>query len=134
MIAGQRTADGALYISTIAPQPDDVFVGGVAMTSQGVVRVVTAAVPQVYQNGLGMMNIGAICIAYGAPITAWENGLPFAADGRLVCQLNQPVSPGDGYVGGLRIGVLGGVYVVDTSPPLQTAWSSGFSQGFGNAP
>ena len=36
--------------------------------------------------------------------------------------------------GGVRVGPLGGVYVVDTSPPLDNPWSNGFSSGFGNGP
>ena len=118
MIVGRRSATGDLYISTVAPQPGDVFVNGIAMTSDGVVRV-TAATPQVFNNGLGMMNIGAIAVSFGGVIVSWQGGLPFADDGRLVCQLNQPASPGDGYVAGLRVGVLGGVYVTDAVP---TPW------------
>ena len=45
-------------------------------------------------------------------------GLPFNVDGGLVLQVNQPVSPGDAYVGGVRVGPLGGVYAVDTTPPV----------------
>ena len=52
------------------------------------------------------------------PITNYAMGLPFNVDGGLVLQVNQPVSPGDAYVGGVRVGPLGGVYAVDTTPPV----------------
>ena len=62
MLPGARTADGALVITTVAPQPGDFFNSGIAMTPEGVVRVTDGAAPQVFQNSLGMMNIGAICV------------------------------------------------------------------------
>lgn len=119
MLSGRLTPDGALYITTIAPQPTDVFWDGVARAPDGATRVVAVA-PDLFNNGLGMKEPGAVAVAFGGVISNWQQGLPFTNDGRLVAQLNQPVSPGDGYVGRLRVGALGGVYMVDAAP---TSWS-----------
>ena len=64
------------------------------------------------------------------PIVGYKGGLPYNADHELVVQLNQPVSPGDSYVGGVRVGPLGGVYIIDTAPPPEGGYSNGFSNGF----
>lgn len=134
MFPGQRTADGALYITTIAPQPDSTFQNGLAVSAAGALHVTEGAAPQQFHSGFGVMNLGALCILLGGTVATYNEGIPMTADGRVVAQLNQPVSPGDAYVGGVRVGPLGGVYVVDTSPPLNSPWSNGFSSGFGNGP
>lgn len=65
------------------------------------------------------------------PIVGYAMGLPFNADGHLVVQLNVPAFPGDAYVGGIRVGPNGGVYVVDTTPPPESfGFANGFSTGF----
>ena len=129
MLPGARTADGALYVTTVAPAATDVQSGGVTMTAEGQVHV-GANAPQKFDQGKGFMLNGDLCIdVAGSPIVGYVGGLPVTATGALKCQLNQPVSPGDAYVGGLRVGVLGGLYVVDTAPP-PSAWSNGFSDGY----
>jgi hypothetical protein len=130
MLSGNLTSDGALYVSTIAPQPTDVFWEGIARAPDGATRVVAVA-PDLFNNGLGMKEPGAVAVAFGGVIAGYQNGLPFTSDGRLVCQLNQPVSPGDAYVGGIRVGPLGGVYVVNAAPHAPNGFSSGFDAVFG---
>lgn len=131
MLPGRRTSDGALYITTAAPTATDPRLGGVCMTPDGAIRV-NANTPQKFDQGKAFMNNGALCVdVAGTPIAGYVNGLPVTATGALKCQLNQPVSPGDAYVGGIRVGPLGGVYVVDTAPPSNSPWSNGFSNGFG---
>lgn len=137
MLPARRTPDGALYVSTIAPQPTDIFKHGIAMTSDGVMRVVDAppdVASEVYVGGFGLKEPGALSVSFGGAVTHYSQGIPMTADGRVVCQLNQPVSPGDSYIAGVRVGPLGGVYVVDTAPPTNDPWSDGFSSGFGNGP
>ena len=132
MLPGRLTADGAIYISTIAPQPTDIFKHGIAMTSDGVMRVDEFGVPSNFVGGFGVTDAGALCVNLSnAAIAGFHQGLPMDSVGNLVCQLNQPVSPGDQYIAGVRVSPLGGVYVVDNSPPLEDAWSNGFSSGFG---
>lgn len=134
MLPGRRTPDGALYITTAAPQPSDVQTGGLTLTADGAIHV-NANTPQQFSQGRAFMNNGDLCVdVSGSPVANYINGLPVTATGALKCQLNQPVSPGDSYIGGIRVGPLGGVYVVDTDPPVNDPWSDGFSSGFGNGP
>lgn len=131
MIPGARTSDGALVITTVAPVATDPRLGGVTLTPDGVVKV-NANTPQVFDQGKGFMNNGALCVdVAGTPIAGYVGGLPVTATGALKCQLNQPVSPGDAYVGGLRVGPLGGLYITDVTPPPFDGFSSGFDAGFG---
>lgn len=131
MLPGLRTPDGALYVTTAAPAAADPRSGGVCMTPEGVVKV-NINDPQRFDQGKGFMLNGALCIRVsGEPTVGNVGGLPVTATGALKCQLNQPVSPGDVYVGGLRVGPLGGLYIVDTTPPPPTGFSNGFSNGFG---
>ena len=131
MIPGLKTPEGALYIIESAPAAGDPANGGVSMTNDGWVRVDGLLPPQVFTNGFGFRNNGALCInKFGTAIAGYQQGLPFNSVGQLVCQLNQPVSPGDAFVGGLRVGPLGGVYVTDTTPVVPFSFSNGFSNGF----
>jgi len=68
-----------------------------------------------YVNGFKVDNDGTLQVG-PPPITHYAMGLPFNAADGLVIQLNQPESPGDAYVGGIRVGPLGGVYAVDETP------------------
>jgi hypothetical protein len=131
MLPGARTSDGALVITTVAPVATDPRVGGVTLTPDGVVKV-NANTPQVFDQGKGFLINGALCIdVAGTAIAGYVGGLPVTASGALKCQLNQPVSPGDAYVGGIRVGPLGGVYVTDVAPPPFKGFSDGFDGGFG---
>lgn len=130
MIPGSKTSEGALYITSLVPQPTSTFNGGVAVSDTGAIHV-SGLLPEVFANGLGLRNSGALCIAPGGVRAGSAMGLPFTADGRLVTQLNQPVSPSDSYVGGIRVGPLGGVYTSDVSPPPPEGFSNGFDTGFG---
>lgn len=132
MLPARRTPDGALYITTAAPQPTDIFKHGIAMTSDGVMRVDEFGIPSNFVGGFGVTDAGALCANLSnAAIEGFHQGLPMDSVGNIVCQLNQPVSPGDSYIAGVRVGPLGGVYVVDTTPPPPDGFSSGFSSGFG---
>jgi hypothetical protein len=122
--------DGSLYVTTAASAPTDVRVGGVAVTAEGQVHV-NANAPQRFDQGKGFMNNGDLCIdVAGGAVVGHVGGLPVTATGALKCQLNQPVSPGDTFVGGIRVGPLGGVYITDTTPVVPFSFSNGFSGGF----
>jgi hypothetical protein len=98
------------------------------VTPEGQIRV-TPNGAQRFDQGKGFTNNGALCTSNG-PAVGYVGGLPVTASGALKVQLNQPVSPGDAFVGGIRVGPLGGVYVTDTTPVVPFSFSNGFSGGF----
>ena len=124
MLPGRRTNEGALFVTTAARLPTDVQVGGVTLTAEGAVHV-NGNTPQKFDQGKGFMSNGDLCVDLtGSPVVGYVGGLPVTATGALKCQASQPVSPGDSYVGGLRVGPLGGLYVVDAgsaSAPVESA-------------
>lgn len=67
-------------------------------------------------NGFLVDDLGTLQVG-NPPIINYAMGLPFNAAGALVLQINQPASPGDSVVGGIRVGPLGGVYAVNVTPP-----------------
>jgi|PlaIllAssembly_1097288.scaffolds.fasta_scaffold01021_7 hypothetical protein len=71
-------------------------------------------------NGFLVDDLGTLQVG-NPPIIDYVMGLPFNAAGALVLQINQPASPGDSFVGGIRVGPLGGVYAVNTTPTAGTA-------------
>ena len=129
MLPGRRADNGSLFIRESAPTQIE-LVGGIAISELGVLYVTSTLPPQVFVNGFGVRHDGQLCVAFGGTIDYFEMGLPFTADGRLVCQLNQTMQPYEPYVGGIRVGPLGGVYAVDIAPPKQFGYSNGFSTGF----
>lgn len=128
MLPGRRTDEGAIFITDVAPSSDATFQGGVAVSPLGVIYA-TSDAPEKFVNGLGVLNDGQLCVS-PPPIVGYLDGYPRSATGALVLQLNQPESPGDVYLGGVRIGPLGGIYAVDLTPPELTAFSPGFDGGF----
>lgn len=110
MLPGARSAIGTLITTLSAPGPTSVFVGGIALSNVGAVHVSTAD-PQQYVNGYGVRNTGELCIGTMATVVGYSGGYPRCANGALACQVDQPLSPGDAYVGGVRVGPLGGVYI-----------------------
>ena len=130
MWLGQTTPQGQLYIRTDAPPIPLLAKAGITLGELGVVFVKEAA-PDYFVNGFGVSTLGQLCIAPGGSKDYFLMGLPRTADGRLVTQLNTDPFIGDSFVVGIRVGPAGGVYTVDINPPVLTAWSSGFSNGFG---
>lgn len=130
MLPGRRSDNGALFV-TETPPLSLTFGGGLAVSDAGILYVTSTLLPQTFVNGFGARQNGQLCIAYGGVIKHFLGGLPFTDDGRLVCQLNVAPWPGDSYIGGIRVGPLGGIYVIDIDPPVVSGFSSGFSSGFG---
>lgn len=117
--------DGSLYVVNGAAGPNDVRVGGVLVTPTGAIHV-NANAPQRFDQGKAFSNAGDLSIDLaGSPVAGYVGGLPVTANGALKCQLNQPVSPGDAFVGGIRVGPLGGVYVTDDTPVVPFSFSNG---------
>jgi hypothetical protein len=122
--------DGSLYVVNGAAGPADVRVGGVLVTPEGAVHINFNA-PQVFDQGKAFSRAGDLSIDLaGTPVAGYVGGLPVTANGALKCQLNQPVSPGDAFVGGVRVGPLGGVYITDTTPVVPFSFSNGFDDGY----
>lgn len=128
MLPGRRTDEGAIFITDVAPGSAATFEGGIAVSTLGVIYT-TATAPEKFINGMGVLNNGELCVS-PPPIVGYLGGYPRSATGALVLQLNQPESPGDSYVGGVRIGPAGGVYAVDLTPPPLDAFDSAFDGGF----
>jgi hypothetical protein len=121
MIPGLKTPDGALYCTTVAPAAGDPVSGGVTMTPDGWVRA-NANSPQKWDQGKGFLTNGALCVdVLGSAVVGYVNGLPVTATGALKCQLNTTPVAADTYVGGLRVGPLGGLYIVDAAPAFSPA-------------
>lgn len=129
MLPSRRSPNGSLFVTETPPLNISVN-GGISMSDLGSLWVTSTLPVQVVVNGFGMRHSGELCVAYGGPIDRFEMGLPFTADDRLVCQLNQAVQPSDPFVGGIRVGPLGGIYTIDLTPPPMEAFSSGYDGGF----
>ena len=130
MWLGLTSPQGQLFIDAAAPDGNDLSRAGIRIKPLGVVRTVEAA-PAATINGFGVSLLGQLCVSPGGVIANFHMGLPRTADGRLVTQLSNAPLIGDSYVAGIRVGPLGGAYTIDTAPPVLTAWSSGFSNGYG---
>lgn len=128
MLPGLRTSEGVLYVTTAASAPTDVQSGGVTMTAEGAIHV-NANTPQRFDQGKGFMNNGDLCIS-SLPTVGHVNGLPVTATGAIKAQLNQTPAPSDPYVGGIRVGPLGGVYLTDAAPTPPFSFSTGFDDGY----
>ena len=115
MLPGKRDAEGRLFVTTAAIDATTTYQGGIPLSPLGQVHV-DINTPQKYQNGFGMMNNGKLCINNALPINHYLEGIPRAANGAIRIQLNQTPVATDPFLGGLRIGPLGGVYVTDAVP------------------
>lgn len=130
MINGRKSSDGALFVLQQAAPADAVRKGGQAMTELGALYVGNVGVGS-YSTPNGYLTDQNGTLMVGPPpIVGYKGGYPYNADGELVVQLNQPPVPGDEFVGGIRVGPLGGIYVIDTTPPPPP--DAGFSDGYSN--
>jgi hypothetical protein len=135
MLPGRRTPEGAIFVIQGPPPAGTPLVGGIAVSPAGVIYAngVGSGTPPTHTysaNGYMVDELGTLQFN-PPPINHFIGGLPSAVGGQLVGQLNQPESPGDAFVGGIRVGPLGGIYVVDLTPPPELdSFSDGFSGGF----
>lgn len=125
----------------------------------GRVYVAPSGVPVTWNAGVGYDNTGRMCVSNTlSPTDVYLNGWRLDQDGRVVVAgqnlalvsngglpFNNVGTPGamarqvdvapavnDPYVGGIRVGTLGGVYFTSASPPSDlTGFDDGFSQGYG---
>jgi len=75
-----------------------------------------------YQGGKRLDPVGRLVVGNGDPPARPYNfnaGLPFdKRDGSLIRQMNQTPASTDPFVAGVRVGPLGGVYMLSANPPL----------------
>jgi hypothetical protein len=128
MLPGARTPEGVVYVTTASPTAADTRNGGVLVSPSGQLHI-SANFPQKFDQGKGFMNNGDLCMGNG-PIAGYVGGLPVTELGAIRAQLNQTPAPTDPFVGGIRVGPLGGVYITDTDPTPPFSFSTGFNDGF----
>jgi hypothetical protein len=115
MLPGRRDAEGRLHITPDPILPTTTFQGGIAINPLGQVHTVSGA-PDHFVNGFGVSDKGALCIGDGGGIHAYLEGIPRTLAGKVTTQTDVAPAATDPFLGGLRIGLLGGVYVT-TLPP-----------------
>jgi len=115
MLPGKRDADGRLYVTGVAVDATTTYQGGIPISPLGQVHI-TPNAPQTFKNGFGTVNAGPLSTDNAAIVTYLE-GLPRTASGGLRVQLNTVPAATDPFIGGLRVGTLGGVYITDAIPP-----------------
>ena len=87
------------------------------------------SMPYYEVNGYLVDENGVVQVSQNE-IASYSGGMPFDSAGRLVVQADVPPQAGDAYVGGIRVGT-NGVYLVDDTPPVPQAFSTGFDTGYG---
>jgi hypothetical protein len=116
MLPGRRDGEGRLDVTTDPVGATSTYQGGIALNPLGQVHVVSAA-PTKFTNGFGMSAANQLCISSAATVDFLE-GLPRTATGALKAQTDTVPDPLDPFVGGIRVGPLGGVYTTLTAPPV----------------
>lgn len=110
---------GRLRITFDAPTPLSTFMGGLAVSENAQVHVNFNA-PQGFVNSYGTVSSGALCVSHDSE-DGYVGGLPRTTNGALKAQENNIPDPTDPYVGGVRVGPLGGVYTTyAVAPPPPT--------------
>jgi hypothetical protein len=116
MLPGRRDAEGRLDITADLPDATTTYQGGIAINPLGQVHAIGAD-PTVFVNGFGVSATGQLCVG-SQDIAYYLEGLPRTATGRLKAQADTVPDPKDPFVGGIRVGSLGGVYTTYTAPPV----------------
>jgi hypothetical protein len=121
MLPGRTDAQGRLFVTTAAIAANATYQEGIPISPLGQVYV-DINTPQKFVNGIGVTNAGKMCINNVGPSVNWQAGIPLVDGGAIFCQLNQTPNANDPYVGGVRIGPNGGVYIIDSTPaaPVNT--------------
>jgi hypothetical protein len=90
--------------------------GGIAVNGVGQVHI-TNVVSTKFVNGFMVSGTGALVVSTAA-ISNFLEGLPRTATGALKAQVDTVPAAKDPFVGGIRVGPLGGVYTTYTAPPV----------------
>ena len=118
-----RTEDGQIYATTNAVGPGTAWSGGMAFDTTGRLHITTTiGATDIWVNGFRLSSSGQVVVTdggVGKQPYAFNSGFPFSKlDGALIRQLNQTPIASDPYVIGIRIGPLGGVYMlIEGVPP-----------------
>jgi len=123
MLPGRRDALGRLDVTTDPVAATSTLRGGIACNGLGQVHI-TNVVSAKFSNGFMVSDTGALVMGTGA-ITHFLEGLPRQANGVLRGQTDTVPAATDPFVGGIRVGPLGGVYTtlaapVAGDPPVNT--------------
>jgi len=116
MLPGRRDAEGRLDVTTDLPAASTTYHGGIAINAVGQVHIINAS-PNKFVNGFGVTHTGQLCASSEAAVDYLE-GLPRTALGKLKIQTDTVPAATDPFVGGIRVGPLGGVYTTLTAPPV----------------
>lgn len=119
MLPGRRDGEGRLDVTTDPVAATSTFQGGIAINPLGQVHIINAN-PTFYSNGFGVLGTGQLCCGSEA-ISFFKDGLPRTALGKLKIQTDTVPDPKDPFVGGIRVGALGGVYTTLIAPPTVDA-------------
>lgn len=117
MLPGSVDDEGRLDVTTDPVGAGSTLHGGVALNALGQVHI-TNVVSDNFVNGVMVSDTGALVMTT-APIDGpYLAGFPHKADGRLVGQVDTVPDPKDPFLGGIRVGPLGGVYTTYVAPPV----------------
>ena len=116
MLPGLRDDQGRLDVTTDPVDATSTLRGGIACNALGQVHI-TNVVSDNFVNGFMVSDTGQLVMSTD-PIVDYKDGLPRDASGRLRGQTDTVPAPTDPFVGGIRVGPLGGVYTTLTAPPV----------------
>jgi hypothetical protein len=92
------------------------FHGGIALNEIGQVHI-TGTVSANFANGMMVSPTGQLVFSAN-PIVGFKDGYPIDAAGALRGQTDTVPDPKDPFVGGIRVGPLGGIYTTLIAPPV----------------
>jgi len=106
--------EGRLDVTTDPVGATSSLLGGIARNAVGQVHI-TSTVSDKFVNGLMVSDTGQLVMSTD-PIVDYLGGFPRDALGRVRGQTDTTPDPKDPFVGGIRVGPLGGVYTTLTAP------------------
>jgi hypothetical protein len=116
MLPGRRDAQGRLDVTADPVAAGSTLRGGIACNGLGQVHI-TTVVSDNFVNGFMVSDTGALVMSTD-PIVTYQEGLPRDALGRLRGQTDTIPAATDPFLGGIRVGPLGGVYTTLAAPPV----------------
>jgi len=122
---------GRLYIGIGAPPAGSTFLGGSIVGPLGPAIVDATNPPALFVNGKPVSATGLLCIEDAGVMATFEGGIPLSVTKRICTTNVAPATSSDTFIDKVRINTAKQIHVVDVTPPVFKAWSSGFSTGFG---